>query len=374
MANEVRILHLFGRMDRGGAELRTIDLMRHIDRSKYQFHFCSLSGQSGRLDDTIKALGGEVHLIPIYDVRFPWRFLQLLRQYHFDIVYSHVHYPSGFLLWLAALAHIPKRITHFRNSADGRSNNLWHQFERGVLCKLIDHYSTHILAVSQAAMLEAWNPHWNADSRCQVIYNGIDLCQFKAIEQKQGVCEEFDIPEHAHLYIHVGRMDVAKNHVRLLAIFTKIASEDQLAYLLMIGRGGNEIEKKLRAAISQAGLERRVIFTGVRSDVPRLLKAADLMLFPSLYEGLPGVVLEAAVCGLPVLASDLGVIREIATQLPLVHALSLAASDDEWCAVAQKLRESYALETLRNAAADAFVHSSFTMPACVQAHYKIWQD
>ncbi len=369
------ILHIFGQMERAGAELRTIDLMRNIDREQFQFHFCVLSGLPGELDNTIRSLGGQVHLINLYDICFPWRFLHLLRKYQFEIVYSHVHYPSGFLLWFAAITNVPKRITHFRNSSDGRGSDIWHRLERRILCHLIDRYSTHILAVSKAAMAEAWKPNWTSDKRCQVIYNGIDLNQIKEInEQYDDVRKEFGISQNANLYIHVGRLEAVKNHLRLLSIFTEIAAKDSTAHLLIVGRGNNAIEAKLRIQIQKAELAQRVIFTYVRSDIPRLLNTANMLIFPSFYEGLPGVVLEATACGLPVLASDLPITREIAAQLPSVKYLPLSATDEQWCLVAQQLCAQGFCSEARDAVTTTFENSAFTMPACVQAHYNIWQD
>jgi hypothetical protein len=101
MAQQRNILHLFGRMDRGGAEMRTLDVMRRADRGRFRLHFCALSGRRGELDEEIRSLGGEVHLLPL-SASFPWKFRRLLREGRFDVVHSHVHYPSGYLLRLAA--------------------------------------------------------------------------------------------------------------------------------------------------------------------------------------------------------------------------------------------------------------------------------
>jgi glycosyltransferase involved in cell wall biosynthesis len=120
-------------------------------------------------------------------------------------------------------------------------------------------------------------------------------------------------------------------------------------------------------------LRDRVIALGVRDDVPRLLAAADVLLLPSLREGLPGVVLEACAAGLPVLASDLPGVREIASRLPLVEYLPLTEPDHEWARAALALPAQAARLNLREAAAERFRASAFHIDRSVEAHRALWR-
>jgi len=115
-----------------------------------------------------------------------------------------------------------------------------------------------------------------------------------------------------------------------------------------------------------------VAFAGTRADVPRLMKAADLMLFPSLWEGLPGAVLEACAAGLPVLASHLPGIVEIASRFPSVHCLSLQASDERWAAAARDLLGDAGSDPARDAAHRTFADSVYGIERCVKAHETAW--
>src|SRR5436190_1275673 len=87
MIEPINILHLFGRMDRGGAEMRTLELMRHVDRDRFRLEFCALSGEAGDLDEEIRSLGGRVHLLRL-GASFGWKFRRLLRERRFDVVQS----------------------------------------------------------------------------------------------------------------------------------------------------------------------------------------------------------------------------------------------------------------------------------------------
>jgi glycosyltransferase involved in cell wall biosynthesis len=371
----LRILLLFGRMNRGGAETRTVEIMRHLDRRQYQLDFCALSGQPGDMDKEIREMGGEVHLLPLYKLDFPLKFIRLLRQQRYDVVQSNVHYPSGFLLWLAALANVPNRITSFRTSHDGNSNTLVRRFQRAVMSYMIQRYSTHIVAVSDAAMSSAWRFDWQRDPRCRIIYNGIDLDCFQNLGDPVITRQEFEIDTKTELYIHVGRFSEAKNHERLLSIFAEIVKQREKSTLLLVGRGGNEIEICLRKRIIDCGLENHVVFAGLRNDVPRLLHAADLMLLPSLWEGLPGVVLEAAAAGLPVLSSNLPVIREISDLLSRVKSMSLESTDEQWAAKAVSfLAETKHDDVGRELARQSFTSSGFDITSSVLAYKQVWQE
>jgi glycosyltransferase involved in cell wall biosynthesis len=368
----IKILHIFGRMQRGGAEMRTVDVMRHVDRQRYQFHFCSLSGLPGTLDDEIRALGGKVHYLPL-GASFLFRFRRLLRDQKIDVVHSHVHYFSGFILRLARKEEVPVRIAHFRSTDDGHPSTLRRRIQRAVTRYWIDRYSTNILAVSAGAMRESWGPAERLDHRCQVVYNGFDPDVFMAPAQHVAVRKEFGFPHDSKVYIHVGRMDVAKNHKRLICMFGEIVKREPAACLLLAGRGGNEVERGLRAQVQEMGLSNRVAFAGERSDVARLLKASDMMIFPSLWEGLPGAVLEACAAGIPVLASDLPGIIEIASRIPSVRHLSLNTSDHDWASVALIHSDDFGQTNRMDSTIKAFASSEFSISDCARKLCMVWE-
>ena len=367
----VKVLHIFGRMVRDGAEMRMVEMMRALDLERYQFHFCTLEGRPGDLDDEIRALGGVIHADRL-SAGLPWRFRRLLREQQFDVVHSHVLLSSGFFLRLAAQEGVPVRVAHFHSTGDGRPTTPRRRAQRAVMRRWVDRYATHLLGVSEGAMA-AWSPRWRSDPRCQVVYDGIDVAPFARQSDRRTVLPEFNLPEECRLYIHVGRLAAPKNHERLIAIFAEIARADPSAYLLVVGRGGNDIERVLRARVTEWGISDRVVFVGMRFDVPRLLTAADLLLFPSLREGLPGAVLEACAAGTPTLASDLPGVREIAARCPEVCYLSLKAGDTDWAATAMALAADSRDPGRRAAIARVFAAGSLTIRDSVAAHTTIYQ-
>jgi len=369
----IKILHVFRQMVRGGAEMRTLDLMRHIDRENYKFYFCALSGMPGEFDEEIRSLGGDVFYVKL-DHTFIRRFKHLLRRNRFDVVHSHVHMFSGFLLRLAAKEQIPSRIAHFRNTNDGRGDSIRRRVQNRLMRRWIDKHATDILAVCEGAMVAAWGSNWQKDSRCRVIYNGIDIPLFEKQPSRIEILKDFNFPMDCTLYIHVGRFVHQKNQKRVVSIFKSIISNNRSARLLLVGRGGSEVEDSVRKNIIKLGLSGEVVFAGERSDVPRLLKASDLLIFPSIWEGLPGVVLESCAAGTPVLASDLPGTREIAAQLPdLVHLLPLDVSDVEWAATAEKIASGVtSCYRMESQSFFDFSECSFNIERCLMSLCNVW--
>ena len=365
----IRVLHIFGRMARGGAEMRTIDVMRNIDRDRFQFNFCTLSGQPGTLDDEIVEMGGEVYPCPL-GIDFISKFRQLLRKQRFDVVHSHVHMFSGLIMKLAASENVSMRITHFRSMQDGSGNGLRRSVQRRIMRHWVDKYATDILAVSEGAMSNAWSKDWQSDKRCRVLYNGIDTSKYSGIAEHDAIIAEFGIPSDSRVLIHVGRADLPKNHIRLISIFNELLKHEPDAKLLLVGRFESEIGQMIKDKVAQLGISESVVFAGERADVPQLLKVSDLLIFPSLWEGLPGAVLESCATGTPVLASDLPSVVEISSYIPHVHYLSLEKSDADWAAAAGDLL--HGPKSIREEMVTAFQNSVFEMNYCLDEYNKLY--
>ena len=333
-----RVLHVFGRMDRGGAELRTIDLLRQDALNPFEFHFATLSGGCGTLDDEITRLGGHVHPCRLKVPGFGRRFRGLLRDVNCEVIHSHVHHFSGYLLRLAAQAGVPTRIAHFRSTGDGKAPTVTRRIQRGIMKRWIDKYATDIAAVGDGAMQAAWRTDWASDERCTIVHGGIDLRKFDPPPDRAGVRREFGMPPDAVLIIHVGSFSSTKNQARLVRIFDEFRQMDQRARLLLVGRDGDGTAERLSEDIHARGMDPLVTMAGERSDIVRLLKAADMMIFPSVREGLPGAVLEACAAGIPVVASDLPGTREIAAVCSGVTCVPANADDHAWADVARRTR------------------------------------
>lgn len=367
-SSQRNVLHVFGRMNRGGAEMRTLDMMRLLNRDRFRLHFCTLSGLPGDLDDEIHSLGGVVHPCRL-DPGFPRRFRKLIRHVRPEVVHSHVLHASGYMLRLAAAEGVPIRIAHFRSTGDGRQPTLRRHIQGSVMRRWLDRYATDILAVSHGAMREAWTRYYPADERCKVIHTGIDTAPYAADVDPVAVKREFAIPGSSRTYIHVGNFTQDKNHRKLVGIWAELLKMDPHAHLIMVGRGGTPAETQARQMVDQLGISGSVHFAGSRFDVPKLLKSTDAMIFPSLREGLPGVVLESCAAGTPVVAAELPGVVEIAAHFSSVVPKPVTAPDLDWANTACQLAS-----TSRNRAEALRVYrtSPFSIDRAIESHEAVW--
>jgi glycosyltransferase involved in cell wall biosynthesis len=362
-----------GRMQPGGVEMRLIDLMRALRPPEFLVDVCTLSGLSGSLDGEVRACGGTIFPLRL-GPSFPGRFVRLLREGRYEVVHSHVRFASGVILALAARADVPMRIAHFHSMGYGESSTFLRRAQRAGLLWLIDRYATDIVASGEWIMNAMWRPDWHRESRCRVMYNGLDPARLERASDAIGVRAELGIPASARLYAHVGNVLPVKNHCRLLDIFAELRRRAYPSWLLLAGAGTDDPRGPVVQGIRARGIQDRVVALGVRNDVPRLLHTADVLLLPSLSEGLPGVVLEACAIGVPVLATDLPGVREIASRLSLVCYLPLQATDEEWADAAAALPDKATCLQLRKTARARFGASLFHVDRSAAAHRVLWNS
>ena len=167
--------------------------------------------------------------------------------------------------------------------------------------------STKIIAVSEAVK-RSLIQHSIAEARIDVLHNSIDLSMFLAPYHSSEIRKEYGIPEHVFLFLYIGRLIYQKAIDILIEAFKKIDTE---VYLLIVGQGKDR--DTLEREVKKNNLEKRVIFAGVRSDIPRLLSSSDCFVLPSRYEGLPLVLIEALAAGVAIIVSDFEAAKEIIT-------------------------------------------------------------
>jgi len=357
----LRVLNVFGQMERGGAELRAVELAEAFPPDQIRSDFLVLSGLDGVLDARVRAAGGDVVKCAL-DPNFTWKFYRLLRQRRYDVVHSHVHYFSGVILSLARLAGICGRVSHLHTArVNDREDTHRRRIQLAVCRELIRWNATDILAAGEGAMIAAWGDDWRVDSRCHVIYNSVRADRLSLTVEARS--EQPTI-------VNVASVKPIKNQLRLIPMLRRVAAQCPTIQLRLIGKEVGDYGQQVRRAASAAGVADRVALVGEVDDAMPWLASADLMILPSAYEGLPCAVLEACAVGTPVLASDLPGTREIARHLPLVRLMPLDADDEGWAAAAVRIIEEGKLD--RTKAAECFARSPFVFDQSSRAHYEIW--
>jgi glycosyltransferase involved in cell wall biosynthesis len=371
----IRILHIVGGMVRGGIETWLMHVLRHINRDRFQMDFLVQTDRPCAYDQEILNLGSKI--IPCPYASQPWsyarEFKRVLRENGpYDIVHSHVHHFSGYVLWLAKQAGVPVRIAHSHN--DTSSIEIKARWPRYLYLSLmqwwINRYSTVGLGCSRDAVADLFGETWENDARYQVLYYGIDLSPFYNTDS-DCVRDELGIPKDAFVIGHVGRFVEQKNHEFLMEISAEVAKQDPKMHLLLIGEGvlRPEIEQKAL----QLELGDRVIFAGVQSDIPRLmLGAMNIFLFPSLHEGLGLVLVEAQAAGLPCIFSNV-VPKEADIVRPLIKRMSLSHSASEWAKILLAQRDK-ASAISRSDALSLVQASPFNIETSVRHLERIYQS
>lgn len=329
------VVHIFGAMDVGGAETRMMELMKELRADGIQFHFVALSGRRGVLAETIEAEGGRVHALPLSPT-FALNFVRLLWRVRPVAVDSHVATFSGLLLLLAQCARVPVRIARFHSTGDGHGDSARRCLQRQIMRFFIGFSATHIVGVSPVALAQGYRADWSTDPRCAVVPNGVDV-------ERLWAASDFRIRDHIGaeegdvICLHLGRAAPEKNRARIPAVVAAMRALGLPARAVLVGPGDAEDEAAVRRSAADHGVADRIHILGARHDIGCLLRSADLLLLPSLREGLPGTVLEALAVGTPALSSTVGGSVWIAGLMSGVQCISLDEDDDEWAKAARRL-------------------------------------
>lgn len=323
-------------MGRGGLDGWLIDVLRRIDRDRFRMDFLVYPGAPNAYAEEIQALGSQSISCadPSHPLKHARNFARVLREHGpYDIVHSHIHHASGFYLRWAKQAGVPARIVHSHlddSSLQAAAGHLRRLYQ-GLMGRWIERYATAGLATSRQAAAALFGPGWEEDPRWRLLYCGIDVAPYRAEHDRGEIRREFGVADDELLVGHVGRFVAQKNHALLLPVMAEIVRTEARARLLMVGDG--PLRAEVEGMIARLGLADYVISPGIRTDVPRLMRAMDLFLFPSLYEGLGLVLLEAQASGVPCVLSD--VIPPEADLLPeLTTRMALDASPARWAEVA----------------------------------------
>lgn len=292
----LRILQITGSLGFHGIEAVVMEYYRNIDREKIQFDFVVTSAVPERLDAEVESMGGRIFRVPSKS-RHPFAFKKAVREIlknntEYKIVHAHGNSASMYLdLSSAKKSKIPVRICHSHNTS------CFIKWQHYILKPLLGGKYTHRFACSAAA------GKWLFGKReAKIIHNAIDLDKFSFdAAAREKIRNLYGIADNCAVLGHIGGFSPNKNHAFLLSVFSEYQKLNPDSRLLLVG-GGNTEQVKRHAA--ELGITEKVIFAGLTSEPQKYYSAFDAFVFPSLYEGLPRAVIEAAAAGLPCFISD----------------------------------------------------------------------
>ena len=326
----IRILHVIGKMDFGGAEALIMNIYRNIDRCRVQFDFVENTTEEAAFDKEILSLGGRVFNCPHYNGKNHFQYTKWWKRFfdehagEFCAVHGHLGSTAAIYLQIAK-KHGLYTIAHSHNTKGvGFRDRLYRTYSFPT--RFI---ADQFFACSRAAGIDRYGRKIGADeNRCIVLHNAIDTKRFAYDPQKRDMCRSvLGIADGDLVIGHIGRFVPQKNHPFLVDVFAEIQRREPKSKLLLIG--AEDREQTVRKKVDELGISDNVIFTGPQNDTAPYYQAMDLFLLPSLFEGLPLVMVEAQTSGLPCVISD-KVPDECILAEDLVTICSLSSGAAEW--------------------------------------------
>lgn len=302
MPAPLRIAFCITDLDVGGAERCLVDVVRRLDRARWQPRVFCLS-PPGELAHELAAADVPVTCLDMQGLRHAHRLLKLaahLRQWRPLLLQSFLFHGNMGARIAGRIARVPVIVSGIRVA---ERQQRWHvrveRWTRG----LVDHH----ICVSQAVADFAIRQQRLAPQHVTVIPNGVDAARFAGANCADP--RELGLPADARIILAVGRLHRQKGHDLLIDAAAPLLHQSPDLHLLIIGDGPERAA--LQHQIEQRQLTARIHLVGRRDDVPAWLKAATLFVLASRWEGMPNVVLEALAAGTPLIATDVEGVREL---------------------------------------------------------------
>lgn len=324
-----KVLQVVGGMDVGGTESMIMNLYRQIHKD-IRFDFISYYNRDGYYDKEIIDLGGKIirtkSPTEIGQIKAIKDLYKIIKEGRYDIVHAHTLFNCGIAMIAAKLAGAKIRISHSHTNLDV-GNSIVKKFYFTIMRILIIVFSTNYIACSNSAGKYLFGKNIIKNNKYKVLPNYVDYTKFLKFHNNIDLIRKLKLNDGDIIVGHIGRFVDAKNHNFLIEIANKIINKDNRIKFILVGDGPlkEEIEKK----VIKLGIGDNVFLLGIRKDVELILNTCDIFIFPSIYEGLGLVMLEAQACGLPCLVSE-AIQPEADLGIGLVKQIKLDDGIDKW--------------------------------------------
>lgn len=304
MDSPIRILHVLGGLDAGGAETFVMNLYRAIDRKKVQFDFIKHVSEEGIYENEIHSMGGIVFKCPQYKGKNHFEYCKWWNSFfvehpEYHLIHGHVRSTASIYLHIANKYNLIS-IAHSHSTSNGNGIS---SIIKGVMQLPIRYIADYLFACSDEAGKWLFGKKSIKMPNYELIPNGIDLNKFAFDKDKRNrIREELNISKDTIVIGHVGRMTIPKNHKFLINLFKEYSYYNPNSKLLLVGDG--ELYSDIKDKCDSLGISDSTVFVGSKLNTEDYYNAMDAFVFPSLWEGLGIVVIEAQSNGLSCFVSD----------------------------------------------------------------------
>jgi sugar transferase (PEP-CTERM/EpsH1 system associated) len=292
----------------GGMENGIINVANRLPTDQYKISICALD-KAETFSQRIQRRSSEYYLLPParsgVDSTLVWRLARVLRRSNADVVHSHNWGTFLYAILAAKLARV--RVIHGehgKNPTEFGRESRRKRWTKSLLGPRVD----RLVTVSRALAAE-WNDYGVPARKILNIPNGVDVERFCPRPVNGQERRTFGLPPDGFIFGSIGRFDSLKNYEFLIASFERVASLLPASHLVLLGDG--PCKDRLKRKIDELKLNNLVYLIGRRSDPENFLRALDVFVLPSKYEGMSNVVLEAMATGLAVVCADLPSHREV---------------------------------------------------------------
>lgn len=322
----IKILQIFTVLNKGGAETNLMNYYRNMDRNRFQIDFL-VHREHGFFEEEILNSGSKIYRLPPI---LPWKLKEYKKvvsdffdEHHdYDIIHGQCSELGVFIYEEAKQRNVPVIIAHAHNARMDRDKKLifrllWKKRMR----KSINQYFT----CGKEAAENLFGKKLALQS--YQMNNAIDVENFRFNEKvRNHKRKELNADTNINL-VNIGRFNTQKNQLFLLEVFAEILKLNPNYQLFLVGLG--DLETQLKQKVKELNLQDSVHFLGLRNDVPELLQAMDVFLFPSLHEGFSVAFVEAQTTGIKCVISD-GVPAESILVKENVEVISLKENAEQW--------------------------------------------
>lgn len=315
----VRICHVQCLPLMSGVQRSMLEIFKQLDRTRCEIHV--VCKEAGPLTEHLDQLGIPVHLAPalarpirpLRDLEAYRQLVRIFRRQRFELVHTHSSKPGILGRMAARAAGVPRVVHHVRGFAFHEFSSPRARWAYGQLERWGSSLSDRVIFVNHEERELAVGKRWVPHDRCLTIYNGADLEALAPSKHEQGRAafrQRHQIADDELAITVIGRLSEQKQPLILPEIAVRLDALTRGRRWRMIVAGSGPLESRL-ARLAQHIQGRRLQLIGWQAEPEQVYRGSDIVLLPSLWEGLPRTLIEAQAAALPTVASNVKGNREV---------------------------------------------------------------
>jgi len=296
-------------LDAGGIENYLLRFLEYIKDKDNNITIICRRQKYGDLESKYEKLVDTIIHQPLGYININNIFIykNIIKKGEFDTIVDFNGNFSGMVMLIAFILKVPKSITFYRRSSDAFKKNIFNNLYNWVLNMFVFRFSTKILSNSKSALDYFFKNKYIGNRKFKVIKNGVDPRIFNSSHNKIELKIKYGLPLDKKIVGHIGRYDNAKNHETIFKVAKKLVNDN--FHFVFCGIGTNSVE--FMSKLEEYSICNITTCLGKQDNVEEVLNTFDVFYFPSVTEGQPNALIEAVMCNIPILTSNINPIKEV---------------------------------------------------------------